>query len=97
MGQVVDHRHGYLRLHAAFDPQGKEVQIVGAHEPTTMSKGWLRASHRKLDPERSLPYRVFHAHDEVQKLKPDEFYAVDVEIWPTSMVFPKSYKLVLTL
>ena len=80
-----------------FAPNGKEVVIVGAHEPTPISKGWLRVSHRKLDPERSLPYRVFHAHDEVQKLKPGELYPVDVEIWPTSMVFPRGYRLVLTL
>jgi predicted acyl esterase len=80
-----------------FDPDNKEVVIVGAHEPTTMTKGWLRASHRKVDTARSLPFRVFHAHDEVQKLTPGEFYPVDVEIWPTSMVFPKGYRLVLTL
>lgn len=84
----------YLRV---LDAEGQEVRIIGAHETTTMAKGWLRVSHRKLDPERSLPHRVFHAHDEVQKIKPGEFYPVDVEIWPTSMVFPKGYKLVLTL
>ena len=84
----------YLRV---YDPQGVEVQFVGAHELTTMSKGWLRASHRKLDPARSLPHRVFHAHDEVQKLTPGAFYPLDVEIWPTSMVFPKGYKMVLTV
>ena len=80
-----------------FDPAGKEVTFVGAHETTTMAKGWLRVSHRKLDPKRSLPFRVFHAHDEIQKLTPGEIYPVDVEIWPTSMVFPKGYRLVLTL
>jgi hypothetical protein len=80
-----------------FDPDGNEVVFTGAHEPTTMSKGWLRASHRKLDAKRSLPYRVFHTHDEIQKLIPGERYAVDVEIWPTSMVFLKGFRLVLTL
>ena len=80
-----------------FAPDGKEVVFVGAHEPTTMTKGWLRVSHRKVDPERSLPHRVFHAHDEIQKINPGEVYPVDVEIWPTSMVFPKGYRLVLTL
>lgn len=80
-----------------FAPDGKEVTFVGAHEPTTMAKGWLRASHRKIDPERSLPHRVFHAHDAIQKLTPGEIYSVDVEIWPTSMVMPAGYRLVLTL
>ena len=41
--------------------------------------------------------RVFHAHDEIQKIVPGQAYEVMVEIWPTSMVFPKGYRLVLTL
>jgi len=41
--------------------------------------------------------RPFHAHDEIQKVTPGQTYEVDVEIWPTSMVFPKGYRLVLTL
>lgn len=80
-----------------FGPDGKEIVFNGAHESTTMAKGWLRASHRKIDETRSLPHRVFHAHDEIQKLTPGALYAVDVEVWPTSMVFPKGYRLVLTL
>jgi predicted acyl esterase len=81
----------------AFDPAGKEVVFVGAHEPTPVSRGWLRASHRKLDAERSRPYRPFLTHDEVQKLTPGELYTVDLEIWPTSLIYPKGYRLVLTL
>lgn len=80
-----------------FDPDGKEITFTGAHEQTIMAKGWLRVSHRKVDPARSLPYRVFHTHDEIQKIVPGEIYSVDVEIWPTSIVFPKGYRLVLTL
>ena len=35
-----------------FDPQGKEVVFQGALDPhTPVAQGWLRASHRKLDPE----------------------------------------------
>jgi hypothetical protein len=83
-----------LRL---FGPDDREVTFVGAHETVSLTKGWLRASHRKLDVERTLPFRVFHTHDEVQKLTPGEFYPVDVEILPTSMVFPSGYRLVLTL
>jgi len=80
-----------------FGPDNEEVVFVGAHEPTTMTKGWLRVSHRKVDPARSLPYRVFHSHDEIQKIEPDKVYAVDVEIWPTSMVLPKGYRMVLSI
>jgi uncharacterized protein len=62
-----------------------------------VSRGWLRLSHRKIDQDRSNSLRVFHAHDEIQRIVPGEAYEVVVEIWPTSMVFPKGYRLVLTL
>jgi predicted acyl esterase len=81
----------------AFDEQGKELIVNGAHEASPVSRGWLRMSHRSLDAVRTNADRVFHAHDEVEKLTPDEIYEVDVEIWPTTMVFPKGYRLVLTL
>ena len=80
-----------------FGPDDKEIRITGAHEPTTVAKGGLRVSHRKLDPDRMTPTRVFQAHDEIQKMEPGMLYPVDVEIWPTSMLFPKGYRLVLTV
>ena len=81
----------------AFDPDGIEVIFVGASEPVPVSRGWLRASHRRLDPDRSTFYRPYHSHTAIDKLDPGESYEVEVEIWPTSMVFPKDYRLTLTL
>src|SRR5262249_12900061 len=50
-----------LRL---FDPEGREVTFVGTNDPRVpVGLGWLRASHRKLDPERTLPSRPWHTHD----------------------------------
>jgi predicted acyl esterase len=53
----------------------------------TATRGILQASHRKLDPELSTPYRPYHTHDEEQKLTPGEVVQIEVEIWATSMVF----------
>ncbi len=53
----------------------------------TATRGVLRVSHRKLDPERSTPYRPYHAHDEEQILAPGDVVPIEVEIWATSMVF----------
>ncbi len=53
----------------------------------TATRGILQVSHRKLDPERSTPYRPYHAHDEEEKLAPGEVVPIEVEIWATSMVF----------
>jgi predicted acyl esterase len=57
--------------------------------------GWLRASHRKLDAARSTPHRPYHTHDEVQKLRPGEPVAVEIEILPTSAVFERGHRLVV--
>jgi predicted acyl esterase len=82
----------------AFAPDFKEVTFQGHAEPhTAIAHGWLRASHRKLDPERSLPYRPYHPHDEVQKLEPGEIYELDIEVWPTCVVLPKDYRIALTV
>jgi predicted acyl esterase len=81
-----------------FDAGGDEVTFQGALDPNTpIAQGWLRASHRKLDPERSLPYRPYHAHDELQPLTPGQVYELDVEIWPSSIVVPPGYRLALTV
>jgi len=81
-----------------YDPQGKEVVFQGALDPhTPVAQGWLRASHRKLDPKLTLPYRPYHTHDEDQPLKPGEIYELDVEIWPTCIVVPKGYRIALNV
>jgi len=81
-----------------FDQKGKEVSFYGALDPRTpVGQGWLRASHRKLDPKRSLPYRPFHAHDEKQALKPGEVVELDIEIWPTCIVVPAGYRIAITI
>jgi predicted acyl esterase len=77
-----------------FAPDGKEVVFQGAIDPhTPIGQGWLRASHRKLDPKLSTPYLPFHTHDQRQPLKPGEVVELDVEIWPTSIVVPAGYRI----
>jgi predicted acyl esterase len=49
--------------------------------------GWLRASHRALDPERSRPEQPFHRHTREEPLVPGEPVAVDIEIWPSATSF----------
>ena len=81
-----------------FDPQGHEVVFQGALDPhTPVGQGWLRASHRKLDPQLTLPYRPYHTHDEIQPLTPGQAVELDVEIWPTCIVIPAGYRIALTI
>ncbi|NYT67089.1 CocE/NonD family hydrolase [Pusillimonas noertemannii] len=82
----------------AFGPHGREALFTGASDPNNpVAYGWLRASHRKLDAGKSLPYRPYHAHDEAQPLTPGEIYELDIEIWPTSIVLPRGWRLALTV
>ena len=53
----------------------------------TVSRGMLKVSHRRLDPALSRPDRPYHAHTTEEKLQPGEVVPIEVEIWPTSMVF----------
>jgi hypothetical protein len=81
-----------------FDPDGEEVTFQGAIDPhTPIAQGWLRASHRRIDPELTLPYRPYHTHDREEPLTPGEVYELDIEIWPTSIVVPARYRLGLTV
>ena len=81
-----------------FSPDFQEVTFMGALDPhTPIAQGWLRASHRKLDPALSLPYRPYHTHDAIQKLAPGEVYELDIEVWPTSIVVPKGYRIGLSV
>jgi predicted acyl esterase len=84
-----------LRL---FDPNGKETTFVGSNDPRVpIGLGWLRASHRKLDAKKTLPYRPWHTHDEEWPLQPGQTVELDVEIWPTSIVVPPGYRLALSI
>jgi predicted acyl esterase len=77
-----------------FDAQGNEIMETGQQgAPVPVAKGWLRVSHRELDPDKSTPWRPYHAHKRRLYLKPGEIVKVDVEIWPTSMVFAKGHRL----
>ncbi|KAK3073803.1 hypothetical protein LTR53_004269 [Teratosphaeriaceae sp. CCFEE 6253] len=83
-----------------ISPEGKEVYYTGtAGDPVPLTKGWLRVSLRKVanqDPRHRewLPHREYRSTD-VQDVKPDTVYEVDVEVWPTNVVVAAGGKLVL--
>jgi uncharacterized protein len=81
-----------------FDPAGRELTFMGSTDPNTpIANGWLRASHRRLDPARSTPYRPWHPHDCVEPLTPGEVYECDVEIVPSCIVVPAGWRVALTV
>ncbi|MEJ2864428.1 CocE/NonD family hydrolase [Actinomycetospora flava] len=81
-----------------LDVDGNPIPGVGPQGgPVPMAMGWLRASHRATDPERSLPYRPWHPHDRAVPLTPGEPTLLEVEIWPTSITLAPGERLRLEL
>jgi uncharacterized protein len=84
-----------LRL---FGPDGSEVLYRGQPDPKSPpGLGWLRASHRAVDPERSRPWQPFHPHLGAEPLVPGEVYTVAIEIWPTCLLVPAGHSLAVTI
>src|SRR5438067_6928146 len=58
-----------------------------------VAKGWLRVSHRALDPERSRPGRPWHTHRQRQPVQPDEVVPVEIEVLASSTHFEAGTRL----
>jgi hypothetical protein len=59
--------------------------------------GWLRGSHRELDPERSTEYQPVLAHRREIKIVPGRIVPLDIEIWPSGTCFEAGERLRLVL
>lgn len=79
----------------AIGSDDSEVDFTGfttmafPDRPTPLMKGWLKVSHRMLDPERSTEYSPKHTHRKADyaPLVPDELVQVEIELIPnTGMV-----------
>ncbi|MDT5067728.1 MAG: uncharacterized protein QOK02_3883 [Mycobacterium sp.] len=81
------------------DAAGKEVPFYGynGYPNDGVAKGWLRASHRELDPSRSRPERPYHAHRTVQPVELGKPIELTIEIWPSSTFFEAGSKLVVEI
>jgi predicted acyl esterase len=82
----------------AYDVDGREVDFAGANDPhAPLSQGWLRLSHRSLDPARTKPWRPWHPHDKAEPLRPGTAHEAEVELWPTCVELPPGSRLALTV
>jgi predicted acyl esterase len=78
-----------------LDAHGALVPFVfyAMLENGPVALGWLRVSHRELDPVRSTPEQPVHTHTREQLLRPGERVPVDIEIWPSSTLFRAGERL----
>ncbi len=82
-----------------LDRDGNEVGFTfyAFYENGPVALGWLRASHRALDPERSTAEQPVHLHTHEQRLAEGECVPVDIEFWPFSVRFEAGESLRLVI
>jgi predicted acyl esterase len=62
-----------------------------------VSRGWLRASHRALDPLLSTDLVPYHPHDREEPLVPNDVYRFDISIEPQAYLFRKGHRIRLEI
>jgi predicted acyl esterase len=62
-------------------------KVYGVNWVAEPARGFLRASHREIDPALSGPGQPVQSHRREQKLKPGEIVPVDIEFWPMGCIW----------
>jgi len=62
-----------------------------------ITKGWLRASHRALDPRKSTEMEPYHTHADPQPIEPGKVYRFDISIEPMAHRFKKDNRMRLEI
>ena len=80
---------------APQSPEHRMKDIQPASRAVT--KGWLRASHRTLDPKLSTEYAPWYTHVDPQPLEPGAVTKIEVAIMPTAYRFKKGNRIRIDL
>ncbi|MGW4528730.1 CocE/NonD family hydrolase [Amycolatopsis sp. NPDC004378] len=98
---TVSADHDDLTLFAAVRKLRGEREVVfeGSYGFTEdlVTRGWLRASHRDVDPTRGTDWEAAHPHTEVKHLVPGEPAELDLTLLPSATRFAAGDTLVLEL
>lgn len=62
-----------------------------------LSRGWLKASHRELDEEKSQLWQPYHPHTSAVPVIPGEINQYAIEIRPIANLFRKGHKIKLEI
>jgi uncharacterized protein len=79
-------------------PQSPEDRGKGLNPASYwITKGWLRASHRALDPVKSTEMEPYHSHADPQPIEPGKVYRFDISIEPMAHRFKKGNRVRLEI
>jgi predicted acyl esterase len=91
-----------LYLHAAIDAEDTNwivalADIAPGGSLVELTRGYLKASHRAIDTERSTPYLPFHPHQAAEPASPGEILEYAIELSPLANVFLAGHRLRLSI
>ena len=66
------------------DPDGNE---------TLLTRGYLKGSHREIDPAQSKPWQPFHTHTNPKPMVPGVVYEFNIEVLPTANLFKAGHRI----
>jgi predicted acyl esterase len=95
---------GPITLNLYASTTGDEVlwfvtlwDLAPSGEEKLLTRGWLRGSHRTVDPSRSKPWKPFHPHLTRAPLNPGEIYEFNIEVMPTANLFKPGRRIGLKI
>jgi uncharacterized protein len=62
-----------------------------------ITKGWLRASQRALDPQKSTEMEPYHTHTNPEPIEPGKIYRFDISVEPMAHRFKKGSRVRLEI
>ena len=82
-----------------LDTSGQQVDFpyFSTREDGPVALGWLRASHRAVDEQRSTPEQPRHRHISEDRLTAGEVVGLKIEIWPSGTAFEPGETLRLVI
>jgi putative CocE/NonD family hydrolase len=79
-------------------PQSSEERAKGINPRSQLvSKGWLRASHRALDPRHSTEHDPYYSHDSPEPVAPGQIYKYEIRIEPMAYRFKQGNRIRLEI
>ena len=87
----------FIKLTDQF-PQSSDDRAKGLNPGGELvTRGWLRASHRALDPARSTEMEPYHTHDAPESLVPGQVYRFDISLEPMAYLFKVGHRIRLEI
>ena len=79
-------------------PMPNEARRSGINPPyEIVTRGWLRAAHRALDPRHSTHMEPYHPHDRDEPMVPGEVYRLEISLEPMAYLFAKGHRVRLEI